>query len=520
MSVETRNSDGDSLNTKATYRYEWDGKQFEGNQVAIHFGGDNVGSFQIRVADELNDHHKNGKPFRCFVNPARPSESILYRELRWELLAFYSVFGTLFGTIGFAVVGAAYASAVETRFKTRASRLTPDRPWLWKPAWRSEVIRGQGRRSWLTWLAGYWIVVALPGFVGAVNAIAHGSLLACFGLIIPGLTFWIARSAYRDFRRQRVYGRRRIVLDRFPFITGGRTSGHVQIENGANPSAHWRLKLQCRRKRGSGENSSTDYPFEASLLIEESTTAKEWGRTAIPFEFSIPSTAPPTGEVSRLKVDWKLTLESSRLDPPLTDEFVVPVYRTDESVSNFVDEHAEKRARDEDLLDEVYPDTELLQANLRVQRQPDGRTVIDAPLGRDLKAILSLGLFVVIWMAGCAVVWNLDAPKLFPIFGGLCGLGLGRLWLDLLLNTSTLEIDQDAITFRTGWAGRGETRSISLEDVRNVKARGAMSAGETSYPNIVVHLDSGEQVTVMRLIRGQPAGDRIVEMILEAGTSE
>ncbi len=194
------------------------------------------------------------------------------------------------------------------------------------------------------------------------------------------------------------------------------------------------------------------------------------------------------------------------------------MYRTDETVSNFVDEHAEKRARNEDLLDDIYPDTELLQANLRVDRQPGGRTVIEAPLGRDPKAIISLGLFVVIWMGGCVLVWNLDAPKLFPIFGGLCGLGLGRLWLDLLLNTSMLEIDQGAITFRTGWAGRGKTRSIAFEDIRNVKAKGAMSAGETSYPNIVVHLKSGEQVTVMRLVRGQPAGDRIVEMILEAST--
>jgi hypothetical protein len=517
LTVETTNSDEDSFSTKATYRYEWDGKQFEGDRVSIHSGSDNIGSFQVRVANELHDHHKSGKPFRCFVNPDRPSESILYRDLRWELLSGFSVFGTLFGTIGFALIAAAFSSAADARFKARTKNLAPDRPWLWKRQWRAEVIRGEGRRHWLTWLAGYWIVVALPGFLGAVNAIAHGSLLAVFGLIIPGLGFWIARSAYRDFRRQRVYGRRRIVLDRFPFITGGRTSGQIQIENGADPTAHWRLKLQCRRKRGSGEDATTDYPFETSGLIEESTTATDWGRTAIPFEFSIPSTAPQTTDASRLDIDWKLTLESSRLDPPLTDEFVIPVFRTDESVSDFVDEHTATRARDEEVLDDIYPDAPLLQANLRVQRLPNGKTIIEAPAARDRKAIISLGIFVVLWMAGCAAVWNLDAPKLFPIIGGLCGLGLAYLWLDLLLDSSYLEIDHGTLTFRNGWAGNGERHCLQLEDVRNVTTKSNMTAGDTSYPNVILHLKSAEQVTIMRLIRGQPAAQRIVETILEAG---
>ncbi len=518
LTVETNGSDDESLSTEATYEYEWNGQQYRGDQVSIHSGSDNIGSFQIRVANELHDHHKSGKPFRCFVNPDRPSESILYRDLRWELLSGFSVFGTLFATIGFSLIAAAFSVAVDSRFEARTKALAPDRPWLWKRRWRAEVIRGEGRRHWLSWLAGYWIVVSLPGFLGAVNALAHGSLLAVFGLIIPGLAFWISRSAYRDFRRQRVYGRRRIVLDRFPFITGGRTSGQIQIENGADPSAQWRLKLQCRRKRGSGEDATTDYPFETSRMIEASTTATDWGRTAIPFEFSIPSTAPQTTDASRLDIDWKLTLQSSRLDPPLTEEFVVPVFRTDESVSNFVDEHTATRARDEELLDDIYPDAPLLQANLRVQRPSSGKTIIEAPAARDRKAIFSLGVFLVVWMTGCAAVWNLDAPKLFPIIGGLCGLGLAYLWLDLLLDASHLEIDHDTLTFRNGWAGNGETRSLPLDDIRNVTTKSNMSAGDTSYPKVILHLKSGEQLTIMRLIRGRAAANRIVETILEAGT--
>jgi hypothetical protein len=64
---------GETVGTEATYEYEWLGEKHIGNVVSLSTGRDNVGDFQERVAFELTDHHKTGKPFRCFVNPVNPS---------------------------------------------------------------------------------------------------------------------------------------------------------------------------------------------------------------------------------------------------------------------------------------------------------------------------------------------------------------------------------------------------------------------------------------------------------------
>ncbi len=73
---------GESIGTEVTYEYEWQGQKHMGDVVSLHPGKDNVGDFQERVAVELTQHQKNGKPFRCFVNPDNPSQAILYRELQ------------------------------------------------------------------------------------------------------------------------------------------------------------------------------------------------------------------------------------------------------------------------------------------------------------------------------------------------------------------------------------------------------------------------------------------------------
>ncbi len=99
LTVDVKSGD-DSISTEATYEYQWNGKLHTGDQVSLHFGSDNIGSFQQRVASELTSHHKSGQPFRCFVDTSDPASSILYRDLRWEMLSFLSVFGAIFGTVG------------------------------------------------------------------------------------------------------------------------------------------------------------------------------------------------------------------------------------------------------------------------------------------------------------------------------------------------------------------------------------------------------------------------------------
>jgi hypothetical protein len=91
----------------AAYEYEFGGLRYTGDRVSVHGNsnsGDNVSRFLSDAHWELRQHRDLGMPFRCYVNPQRPGESVLYRELRWQMAAAYTLFATVFGAIGFGIL--------------------------------------------------------------------------------------------------------------------------------------------------------------------------------------------------------------------------------------------------------------------------------------------------------------------------------------------------------------------------------------------------------------------------------
>ena len=75
-----------------TQPYSFDGHSYAGDRVALQSGSDNIGSYHQRVYAELTRYQQSAKPFRCYVNPTAPAESILYRELRWGLVGLHLAF--------------------------------------------------------------------------------------------------------------------------------------------------------------------------------------------------------------------------------------------------------------------------------------------------------------------------------------------------------------------------------------------------------------------------------------------
>ncbi len=110
------NSDSDGGTTyqaTAEYRYRYRERNYTGTRVSLHSGSDNIGYFHKNVHRELKQYQQSGQPFRCYVNPDRPAEAILYRTLRWEMIGFYSLFVVAFGAVGFGLLG--HGTRVEFR---------------------------------------------------------------------------------------------------------------------------------------------------------------------------------------------------------------------------------------------------------------------------------------------------------------------------------------------------------------------------------------------------------------------
>ena len=252
--------------------------------------------------------------------------------------------------------------------------------------------------------------------------------------------------------------------------------------------------------------------------MEGTERSNDWGQSAIPFEFAIPYTAPQTDVDGQSTSEWKLSVKSERTERKYIGEFDVPVFQTKESSRKFKrDKEVEaERARVDERLDDVFPDAALTDARLRIREQSDGTLTVIAPAARYMKPVVGLGLFVVIWDSICVVLWNIDAPILFPIVFSLGALVITYSWVNLLLSSARVEIGTDAITFRHGWPGLAREHRVERSDIKDVTISSNMSIGSTQYPNVKIHVASGKPMTVMSLIRGRPAADRLAERILEA----
>jgi hypothetical protein len=89
----------------AAYRYSVDGVGYMGDRIGVQPSGysDSVGDYHQRMYGELLRARRAGEVL-VWVNPDDPSESVLDREIRWEVVRFLGGFGLVFAFGGGAFV--------------------------------------------------------------------------------------------------------------------------------------------------------------------------------------------------------------------------------------------------------------------------------------------------------------------------------------------------------------------------------------------------------------------------------
>jgi hypothetical protein len=88
----------------AAYRYMIGGKEYVSTRLGFDLwgGSDNLGDWQEEMAGFMEDARKNGRTVPVYVNPDRPEDAVVDREVRWPLVSMMSVFALLFGGVGLA----------------------------------------------------------------------------------------------------------------------------------------------------------------------------------------------------------------------------------------------------------------------------------------------------------------------------------------------------------------------------------------------------------------------------------
>jgi len=327
---------GASYQAIAEYTYEFGGRKYKGDRVGLTGGADNIGSFQQNAYRELSNYEKFGKPFRCFVNPARPEEALLYREMRWEMAAIQVFIVLIFGFLGFGMMIGGMACYRKERARAALAAAHPESPWMWRADWAAGRIVASTKATMFSAvvLAAFWNLVSAPLWLVLPGEIVRkGNYWALLGMVFPAIGLLLVLWAVYSIRRWMKYGQSEFQMADVPGVVGGQLAGVVRTSAKVRPDDGFHLVLRCVRRitTGSGKqrNTTEKILWEFKQIVMHELLEDEPELSAIPVVFSIPHDCWPSDDQNRDdQTIWRLTASAKVPGIDYSATFEVPVFKT------------------------------------------------------------------------------------------------------------------------------------------------------------------------------------------------
>ncbi|MCB1277628.1 DUF3592 domain-containing protein [Prosthecobacter sp.] len=455
MKTSHSSKGGSTQKTEAQYRYRYRGQTYHSDEVGLTGGSDNIGDFQEKAHAQIRQFAGGEQPFRCFVNPARPEQAVLFRDLRWGLMLLTSVFPLLFPLAGFAVsVGGGWEARKAARAR-RQEKAHPGEPWRWRTEWEGETVQASTNVLPILLIVTGWILLVEGPLALAI--IVSGELmrvpLSALALL-PLLLAWIPGSAaWRRLKTRLAFGHPSLWLKQRPVRPGHTFEGELRFDRVLSPRAVVEARLLCQRQitrlNGKGRMTTKETLWEHSETLSAAEARREMNGVAVPLRVEIPRGLPcsvveetafaPHGNEEHL---WTLELTPGNGGKPAV--FPLPVFRTAEDSAVAVSEAPQR-------IDDAAPDTEQLVERLQrrgVQMEFDAAglpVLIDCPPGRFRGMAVFLLIFGALWSAAFVFMVKGGAPFIFRFIWGITSplfLGMG-LWT--LLHRRRVEITPDEL---------------------------------------------------------------------------
>lgn len=533
-SAELKINHDDSTTYQATakYRYEYKGRTYRGDRVSFGAGSDNIGDFQRQAHRELSRHveKKAGKaerdpgqkpvePFRCYVNPGNPGESVLYRTLRWQMQAFMALFALSFPAIGAGlVVGGMLASANHKR-ETGLRAQHPGEPWKWKTIWAGASIAPSGT-LWHLALFVYTIwsgLVIVPLILAAATTGAfQRDSMSWLLMIFPALWLIPLGFAVRNLRRKAALGAVRFEMQEMPAWPGGTLRGSITCPKPLPLRGSVELSLTCTksitRSSGDGSSTTTETIWSHRENVPQERVVRDFSGFRLPVSITLPADAPESGETgeSSTRHDWKLELKVP--GTVIRTGFEVPVFRTGQSPVREILQSSVPS------IDEVSAaDLPARLAERRIQAEFDDAGIpvsIVCPPSRNLQLVLFLVFFNLIWTAVAVFLIRADnVPMLFRIVwpGSSAIIWLVLLWNLLHKRASTFGSDALEVRNQLGpvvWTKKFEkNRIVSFQHGSN------MSSNNTNFYKVWLTDVTGKKKTLADNITSSTTAAALVKRL-------
>lgn len=510
-----RSDDGTSYAVTAHYEYEFAGQLYQGQRVGLHTGADNVGDWHEQTARRLERHQRSREPVRCYVNPARPYEAVIDRDLRWGKLGFSALFSVLFGGVGYGLILAGLATSRRAKRIHSEQERVPAEPWRWKPEWQGGRIRTRLRSTALAGccLAAFWNLLSMPLLVIVPGEVRKGNLPALAGLLFPlvGIVFiYIAVLAVIRWRR---FGESELILADGTGVIGGVLAGVVRIELPIRPEQGFLVTLTCVQRRETRHSRSRDperVAWQHEVRVAEQLLDDSQDVTAIPIYFAIPYECAESDETREHWTSrWELKVTGELPGVDYFVEFDVPVFRTDASRPDFEPDPALVMSTANDSQDQN--ESRLQKEGIQIVRTTNGTHYVFRR-ARNRGVALGLTVFWGVWTGIVLLLVRNDVPRLFPVvFGGF----------DLLLAISVLyawfyrtevRTTPGVLEVQAGlFAGR--TRSVDGGEIDAILVKQGVQAGATTFSDLELHCKSGARLSLGGNIRHRSDAQWIADQI-------
>lgn len=331
-----RGDDSTTYKVTARYRYWVDGRSYESTRVGLHSGSDNIGRWhQERYAD-LQAAQAGRRKLTCRVNPAQPTEAVLFPRVRTGMVVFYAAFAVTFGGAGLAVFLGGLSALRKQRY---AAAAPAEEPWKQRPDWADGLIKCRARvDAWaITFMAVVWNTIAwvMAALIGH-DLLRQGGPALLF-ILFPLIGAILAVVAVRYQLVARRYGRATFQMAPLPGVLGGRLAGLVRLPESARPPEGFEVKVKCTRTTRSGKNSTTTEIWKDERRLNPDKLPLVDVGQALPVLFALPYDLPATSTWdSGGVINWWLEIRGRQPGVDVDVKFEIPVFKTADSRPDFV----------------------------------------------------------------------------------------------------------------------------------------------------------------------------------------